>query len=135
MSETPQEAQEGVAEALHDLSDNSRALVRHEIAAAQKEVLDQAKQALPAAGLLGAAALFGALSAAASFQLSIRLLEKSLPPAAAAFTAAVGYGIAAGAAGTLGIRRLQNLKPLFPAETARETAKTVADATARAAGS
>lgn len=133
MSETPQEAQAGVAGALRDLSDNSRALVRHEIAAAQKEMLDKAKDALPAAGLLGAAAFFGAASAAAAFRLSLHLLEKALPPTAAALTAAVGYGAAAGAAGAIGYQRLRELPPLVPAETARETVKTVADTTAQAA--
>jgi hypothetical protein len=131
MTETPQEAQAGVTDALRDLSDNSRALVRHEIAAAQQEMLQKAKQALPAAGLLGAAAFFGVLSAAASYRLSVRLLEKGLSPAAAAFTAAAGYGAAAGAAGVLGMQRLRQARPLFPAETARETASTVADAAAR----
>lgn len=133
MSETPQEAQAGVADALRDLSDNSRALVRHEIAAAQKETLAKARQALPAAGLLAAAAFFGVLSAAASFRLSLRLLEKSMPPAAAALTAAAGYGVAAGAAGAVGIQRLRAIQPLFPVETARETVKTVADTTGQAA--
>ena len=133
MSETPQEAQAGVADALRELSDNSRALVRHEIAAAQKETWDKAKRALPAAGLLGAAAFLGVMSAAASYRLSIRLLEKSLPPAAAAFTAAAGYGMAAGAAGAVGLQQLRAVQPLFPAETARETVKTVADTTAEAA--
>jgi len=133
MSETQQEAQAGVADALRDLSDNSRALVRHEVAAAQKEMLDKGKQALPAVGLLAAATFFGVLSAAASFRLSIRLLEKSLPPAAAALVAAAGYGIAAGAAGAVGIQRLRKVQPFYPAATARETVKTVADTTARAA--
>lgn len=133
MSETPQEAQAGVADALRDLSDNSRALVRHEIAAAQKETWDKAKRALPAAGLLGAAAVLGAMSAAASYRLSIRLLEKGLPSAAAAFTAAAGYGVAAGVAGALGMKQLRTVRPLLPAETARETAKTVAGAAAEAA--
>ncbi len=64
MSETPQEAQAGVADALRDLSDNSRVLVRHEIAAAQKEMWDKVRRALPAAGLLGAAAFLGVMSAA-----------------------------------------------------------------------
>jgi hypothetical protein len=134
MGETPQEAQAGVADALRDLSDNSRVLVRHEIAAAQQEMWGKAKQALPAAGLLAAAAFFGVLSAAASFRLSIRLLEKGLPPAAAAFTAAAGYGVAAGAAGAVGMRRLRQIQPLFPTETARETVKTAADTTARTVG-
>jgi hypothetical protein len=133
MTETPEQAQAGVADALHDLSDNSRALVRHEIAAAQREMLGKAKQALPALGLLGAAAFLGTLSAAASFRLSVRLLEKSLSPAAAAFAAAAGYGVAAGAAAVMGVQRLQAIRPLFPAETARATARTVADATGQAA--
>jgi hypothetical protein len=133
MSETPQEAQAGVADALRDLSDNSRALVRHEITAAQQEMWDKAKQAMPAAGLLAAAAFFGVLSAAASFRVSMRLLEKTLPPAAAAFTAAAGYGVAAGVAGAMGVRRLHQIQPLFPAQTARETVKTVADTAAAAA--
>jgi hypothetical protein len=134
MTETPEQAQAGVADALHDLSDNSRVLVRHEIAAAQREMLGKAKQALPALGLLGAAAFFGTLSAAASFRLSVRLLEKTLPPATAAFVATAGYGVAAGAAAALGIERLRAVQPLFPAETARDTARTVADATGQAAG-
>jgi hypothetical protein len=133
MTETPEQAQAGVAEALHDLSDNSRALVRHEIAAARREMLGKAKQALPALGLLGAAAFFGTLSAAASFRLSVRLLEKTMPPATAAFVAAAGYGMTAGAVAALGIQRLRAVQPLFPAETARDTARTVADATGQAA--
>jgi hypothetical protein len=128
MSETPEQAQAGIADALENLSENSRALVRHEIAAAQREMLGQAKQALPALGLLAAAALCGTLSAAASFRLSVQLLEKRLPPAAAAFVAAAGYGAAAGAAAAAGFQRLRALPPLFPAETVRKTAQTVAAA-------
>ena len=63
------------------------------------------------------------------YRLSIRLLEKSLPPATAAFTAAAGYGVA----GAYGMKQLRAVQPLFPAETARETVKTVADTTAEAA--
>jgi len=67
------------------------------------------------------------------YRLSIRLLEKSLPPATAAFTAAAGYGAAAGVAGAYGMKQLRTVQPLFPAETARETVRTVADTTAEAA--
>ena len=89
MSETPRE---GVADAARGLPDNTRVLVRHEIAAAQRELLDKARHALPTIGLLGAAGFFGVLSASAGYRLSVRLLEKSLPPATAAFVAAAGYG-------------------------------------------
>lgn len=138
--ETPQEAQEGVADAVRGLSDNTTVLIRHEIAAAQQEMLDKAKKALPGIGLLAAAGFFGVLSAAAAFRVSVRLLEKSFPPATAALVAATGYGMAAGAAGAAGVQLLRASQPLVPAETARETvqrvadtAKTVADTTSKTA--
>lgn len=133
MSETQREAQQGISEALHDLSDNSRTLVREEIEAAQQELWEKAKRDLPAAGLLAAAAAFGLLSAASSYRLSIRLLEKNLPPATAAFTAAAGYGLIAGAAAVAGLKLLGEAPPLLPTETAREAARTVADTAARPA--
>lgn len=126
MSETQQEAQEGVADAVRDLSENTKTLVRREIEAAELEMLDKAKQALPAIGLLGAAGFFGVLSLAASYRLSVRLLEKAMPPATAAFVAAAGYGAVAGASGAVGIQRLRSAEPLVPAETMRTTAKAAA---------
>jgi hypothetical protein len=126
---TPQEAQAGVAGALRDLSDNSRTLVRQEVAAAQREMWDKARQAAPAIALLAGAACFAAASAAASFRLSLRALEKSMSPTSAALTAAAVYAAAAGAAGTFGVWRLRQAGPLFPADTARQAAQDVADAT------
>jgi hypothetical protein len=122
MSETSEQAQEGVAGAVRGLSDNTRALVRHEIVAVQKEALGKVRQAWPAAGLLGAAAFFGVLTAAASFRLSIRLLEKSLSPATAALTATAGYAVAAGAAGAMGIQQLRAAPSVLPAETVKAAA-------------
>jgi hypothetical protein len=137
MSETPRE---GAADAARGLSDNTRVLVRHEIAAAQRELLDKARHALPTIGLLGAAGFFGVLSASAAYRLSVRLLEKSLPPATAALVAAVGYGVAAGAAGAAGVQRLRSNGPLVQADTVREavasvtsTAKAVAESATRTA--
>lgn len=122
MSESTEQAQEGVAGAVQGLSENTRALVRHEIVAAQKETLGKVKQALPAVGLLGAAAFFGVLSAAASFRLSIRLLEKGMSPATAALTATAGYAVAAGAAGAAGIQQLRAAQPVLPAESVKAAA-------------
>ncbi|HEX8005022.1 MAG TPA: phage holin family protein [Trebonia sp.] len=132
MAETPRAAQSGVTDALHDLSENSRTLVRTEVEAAQREMWAKAKESAPTFALLGAAAFLGLLSAAASYRLSLRLLEKLLPPTAAALIAAAGYGAGAGCAARLGLRRLREMPPLFPTETARRTGQTVADATARA---
>lgn len=134
MSETQQESQEGVADAVRGLSDNTSALVRHEIAAAQREMLGKVKEALPALGLLGAGVFFGVLSAAATYRLSVRLLEKVLPPATAASVAAAGYGVAAGAAGAIGIRQLRANQPLFPVQTVRQTVETAADTAKSVAG-
>jgi len=131
MSETPRE---GAADAARGLSDNTRVLVRHEIAAAQRELLDKARHALPTIGLLGAAGFFGVLSASAAYRLSVRLLEKSLPPATAAFLAAAGYGVAAGAAGAAGLQRLRSSRPLVPAQTVRETVATVTNTAKAVAG-
>lgn len=128
MTETPRDPQAGVAGALQDLSDNSRALVRYELTAVQREMWEKAKQGAPAFGLLAAAGLFGILSVAASFKLSLRSLDKVLPPGAAAFTAAAGYGLAAGAAGAAGLRELKKIQPLAPVETAREAAETAGEA-------
>jgi len=129
MSETQQEAPDGVADAVRGLSDNTKTLVRREIAAAELEMLGKAKQALPSVALLGAAGLFGVLSLAASYRLSVRLLEKTMSPAAAALVAATGYGAAAGASGAVGMQRLHADGPLIPVETVRAT---VAAATGKA---
>jgi hypothetical protein len=132
MTETPDEAQAGVSNALHDLSENSRTLVRHEVDAAQREMWAKVKEGTPAFALLGAAGFLGLLSAAASYRLSLRLLEKLLPPVPAALVAAAGYGAGTGFAAVFGLRRLRDVPPLLPTETARQTRQVVADATARA---
>ena len=129
MTETPQTAQGGVADALHDLSENSRTLVRTEVEAVQREMWAKAKESAPAFALLGAAGFLGLLSAAASYRLSMRLLEKLLPPVPAALVAAAGYGAGAGCAATLGLRWLRETPPLFPTETARRTVDAAVRAT------
>jgi hypothetical protein len=129
MTEAPDEAQAGVSGALHDLSENSRTLVRTEVEAAQREMWTKAKESAPTFALLSAAGFFGLLSAAASYRLSMRLLEKLLPPVPAALVAAVGYGAGAGCTAALGLRWLREMPPLFPTETARRTADAAARAT------
>lgn len=125
---TPQEAQAGVSDALQDLSDNTRLLVREEVAAAQRETWDKVRRAAPGLALLAGASCFAAAAAAASFRLSLHLLEKSLSPTSAAFTATAVYGAAAGTAGALGVWRLRQAGPLFPVDTARQAAGDIADA-------
>ena len=118
-----------MAEALHDLSDQTRVLVRHEIDAALREMWDKARQGGPAAALLAASGVLGLLAAASSYRLSLRLLEKRLPPATAALAAAVVYGTAAACAAVLGAQRMRELPLPVPAETMREASAAVAGAT------
>ena len=131
MSETSQAPQEGIAEALHDLSDSTAALAKREARAALRETWQKARQNGPAGALLAAAGVLAMLAAASSYQLSLRLLEKRLPPATAALVATAGYGAAAVAAGALGYARLRTAPLPLPTQTARETAGAVAEADSR----
>jgi hypothetical protein len=126
--QTQQTPQAGIAGALHDLSEQSQALARHEIGAAVQEVWQKAKQEAPAVALLAAAGVLGLFAAASSFRLSLRLLERRLSPAAAAFVATAGYGAGAVSAGVIGVRRIRQLPAPVPSETARQASDALADA-------
>jgi hypothetical protein len=132
MSESPEAAQAGMADALQDLSENSRVLVRHEVNAAQREMWDKAKESAPAFGLVALAGGLGLFAAAASYRLTLRLFEKLLPPIPAAFTAAAAFGTGAAYTATLAARRLRDLPPLLPTETAQQAGETIAGTAAQA---
>ena len=134
MTDTPEAAQAGIADALQELSENSRVLVRHEISAAQQEMWDKAKKSAPAFGLAAAAGVLGLFAAAASYRLSVKLLEKLLPPVPAAMVAAAGYGAGAAYTGVLAMRRLRDLPPLLPTQTARQARETIAESATQASG-
>lgn len=128
MTETPQTPEAGVAEAFRDLSGQTRSLVRSEIRAAQQEVWDKAKAAMPALALAAGAGVFGAFAAAAACQWSLRLLEKRLPPATAALTATGLYGASAAGAAFAAARLLRRLPLPLPVETAQQADRRVAAA-------
>lgn len=128
MTETPPTPQAGIADALGDLSEQTRILVRHEIDAAQREMWEKAKQGAPAFALVAGAGVLGLFTAASCYRLTLRLLEKALPPAAAAFAATAGYGAGAACMAVLAARRIRELPPPFPAETAKRTGRAVAEA-------
>ncbi|HEY2269875.1 MAG TPA: phage holin family protein [Streptosporangiaceae bacterium] len=131
MSETSQAPQDGMAEALHDLSDHTAALARREVGSAVREMWDKARQQGPAAGLLAASGVLALFATVSAYRLSLRLLEKRLSPAAAALAATTGYGAAAAAVGLLGYARLRKAPVPLPTETAREAAGAVAEADER----
>lgn len=132
MTEPPQTPEAGIADAVRDLSENSRVLVRREMSAAQREMWAKAKESAPVFGLLAASGVLGLLAAASAYRLSLRLLEKVFPPVPAALVAAAGYGTAAGFTAAVGSRRLKDLPPLFPTETARQAGEAIADTAAQA---
>jgi hypothetical protein len=137
-----QSPENGIAETLHDLSDQTRVLVRHEVNSALREMWQKAKPSGPAVGLLAASGALAAFAVASSYRLSLRLLEKRLSPAAAAAAATLGYGVAAAGAGVLGVRLLRRAPLPLPTETAQQAKQAVtevnreqaANATTQAAG-
>jgi hypothetical protein len=139
VTQTPED---GIAETLHDLSDQTRVLVRREVNSALREMWRKARPSGPAIGLLAASGALAVLAAASSYRLSLRLLEKRLSPAGAATAATLGYGAAAAGAGVLGVRLLQRAPLPLPTETAQEVKQAVTEvnreqavnATSQAAG-
>jgi Putative Actinobacterial Holin-X, holin superfamily III len=124
----PETPQAGIAETLHDLSDQTRDLVRLEARAAVREMWDKARRSGPAVGLLAASGLLSLFATASAYRLSLRLLEKRLSPVAAALTATVGYGTAATYTALVGIRQLREAPAPVPVETAREASAAAAQA-------
>src|SRR4051794_8219605 len=130
MTEQHQSPQAGIAGALTDLSEQTRILVRDEIAAAQRETWGKLKATAPALGLLGAAGVLGLAASASAYRTSLRVLERWLPPAGAALVAAVLYGGGAAAAGVAGVQQLRTLPAPFPTETLAETGALVEETAA-----
>src|SRR4051794_4362737 len=112
--QTHQSPQVGIAEALTDLTQQTRTLVRDEIAAAQRETWDKAVASAPAVGLLAGAGGLCLLSLASAFRASVRLLEIRLPPVPAALVATALYGAGAAGAAVVGVQRLRTLPVPFP---------------------
>jgi hypothetical protein len=126
-AENPETPQAGVAEALNNLSDQTRVLVKSEIDSALRETWEKAKRSGPPAALLAASGVLSLFAAASAYRLTLRLLEKRLSPAGAAFAATVGYGAVAACAGVFGFRALREVPLPLPTQTAREATGAVAE--------
>jgi Putative Actinobacterial Holin-X, holin superfamily III len=133
MTEPRDTGQEGMAEALHTLTDETQQLARREMTAALREMWAKARASGPALGLLAVSGCCGLLAAASGYRLSLRLLERRLPPASAALVAALGYGAAAAGAATLAVQRLRQAPLPIPSGTARQAGQAAAAAAAEAA--
>jgi Putative Actinobacterial Holin-X, holin superfamily III len=122
-----------MAEALSNLSDQTRSLVKGEIDTALRESWAKAKRSWPPAALIAASGVLILLTAASSYRLSLRLLEKRLSPAGAALAATAVYGAAAAAAAALGLRQLRDVPVPLPTQTVRQASGAVAGAASQAA--
>lgn len=121
--------QAGIADAVGQLSEQTRLLVRSELSSAQMEMWEKGKQAAPAAVLLGLSGVLGVAAMASGYRLALRILERAMPAPLAALVALVASGSAAGWAAAAGARRLSSAALPFPTETIQATGKAVAAAT------
>lgn len=102
-------------------------LAQYVIDSAHDEVTAKAKQDVPALRMGVVAGTFGVLAAAASYRLSMLLLEKVMPSEAAALTATIAYGGGAGCAAAVALRRLRRAPVPLPTDTARRVTDAIAD--------
>lgn len=134
MTESQPNPEEGITDALTDLSGQTRALVRREVESAQAEMWGKAKAAAPAAALLALSATLGLAAAASAYRWNLRMLEKALPPSTAALTAVIAYGAGAAWTGVLGVQRLRQIPAPLPKDAIRAASNRMGDAAAGSAG-
>lgn len=102
---------------LDALRDDLRELVRQELRNAQDELQAKARQVGRSAAMLGAAGLLGALAAGTGTTLLVRVLDRVLPPAAAALVATAMLGGGAAGLAVVGLQDLRNAWPDVRDET------------------
>ncbi len=105
------------AELLHSVREDLGVLVREELQSARAELGATARRARRAGGLLGVAAGLGVLTSAMSGVVVLRVLERFLPPTAAAVVATALFGAATAATARVGIVELRRAGPLLPQHT------------------
>jgi hypothetical protein len=117
--------EEGLAEAIGDLTDQTRALVQREVDAARTEMWEKARASAPALALLGVSAALGLGAAASGYRWTMRFFEKMMPPAAAAAFGTTIYGIGAAVAGALAAQRLRDLPMPVPTRAVQAASDAV----------
>jgi hypothetical protein len=102
-------------------------LARRVVEAAQQEMIDKARQRIPALRLGAVAGAFGVMATAATYRMNVLLLEKKLPPELASFITAAVYGGGAGAAAMAASRKWKGLPAPLPTDTARQVVEILTD--------
>jgi predicted phage tail protein len=102
------------SELMRELTDQTTALVRKEIALAKVELTEKGKKAGIGAGMFGAAALFGAGAFAAITACAVLALATFLDAWLAALIVAVLYLAIAGVLAMLGKKQVNEATPPLP---------------------
>ena len=124
------DAQTHIAQTVQELSDDTRTLVRAEVDAARRELMDRLSAEAPGAALATAAGGLGVLAAASPPRMGLRLLQRRPGPVGAAFTAPPLYTAAAVTAAVGAYRLLRAAPAPWPAATARQTVVQAAESAA-----
>ena len=103
-----------MGELMRELSDQTTALVRKEIALAKVELAEKGKQAGVGAGMFGAAALFGVGAFAAITACAILALATEVDGWLAALIVAVVYVAIAGVLALRGKKKVKQATPPLP---------------------
>ncbi|TDD83392.1 phage holin family protein [Actinomadura rubrisoli] len=114
-------------EPLEGSLEENLALARQVIEAAQREMAAKAKKSLPALRLGALAGTLGLVATAATYRMSVQLLERKLPPELASFVTAAAYGSGAGAAALAASRKWRGAPAPLPTDTARQVAEILTE--------
>lgn len=114
MTETDEVRDRPTGELMRDLTEQTTALVRKEIALAKVELTEKGKKAGVGAGMFGAAALFGAGAFAAITACAILALATFLDGWLAALIVAVVYVAIAGVLAMRGRKQVKQATPPVP---------------------
>jgi uncharacterized membrane protein YqjE len=115
-----------VPELLRQLSDQTAALVRHEMDLAKVELTEKGKQAGIGAGMFGAAGVVGLYALGALTAAVILALSLAMSGWLAALIVAVIYGAVAGVLALTGKTRVQRGVPPTPEQTVETVKEDVA---------
>lgn len=116
---TPSSGDEDTGALFRSLGGDLGRLVRHELQAAQDELLAKARRAGRAGILLGGAGALGAVTLGMGGVLLLRVLDGFLPRRTAAFVATVIVGGGTAGLAALGVAELRRALPVVPADTVR----------------
>jgi MFS family permease len=124
--------EKSIGELFKDLSAETSALIRHEMALAKAELSEKGKEAGKGAGLFGGAGVVGLLAGGALTAAIIALLDKAMDTWLAALIVAVVYGAIAAVLALRGKQELQQAAPPVPEQTVDSVKEDVAWAKTRA---